>query len=580
MKWFDRVEETTQIVGTGNITPLGAVRGHRAFADVLSNGDLFYYAVYHLHQNEFETGVGQFVTGSPNVIARQSVISSSNANALVSFTAGTKRVYLTWGQIGATGAAKLHPPCRVVSTSNIFIATALNAGDSIDGVTLANGDRVLVAGQSTTSQNGIYVAGVTPSRAVDMQDGDGAAGAVIVVTSGTHSGSVWSCRQGAGSDVVGSNSLTFGTFQGSDATLAALAAYNTNGILCQTAADTFTGRTITGTANRVTVTNGDGVSGNPTLTLPQDFHTGASVRLSRLSLDTSPPTSWGFENRASGMTGATQAGSLYAPVCSSAATSNCIGLSVQALLEAASFTTANAMGILVNNLNLGAGSAATENSGIRILNQAGATTNSGVKCEVSAGSNKWGWNGSGTANNLTNGAWFFGQMSAPTPGSNQAAVYAADVSGTAEIFVKDEAGTATQISPHPASIMDSHAGLMNAIGLSPVSVPWGYQSDQAELGVRVTADVSAAIRCIEYLMSLAGKPVQLITESAIDRSQSWEQVRADELERWTEAAQLADIRRSAWLSTPFWLREDDLPDLPPKPVAKPRPAWITERNQI
>lgn len=53
-----------------------------------------------------------------------------------------------------------------------------------------------------------------------------------------------------------------------DTTLTSLAAYNTNGILTQTAADTFTGRTITGTANQVTVTNGDGVSGNPTLALP------------------------------------------------------------------------------------------------------------------------------------------------------------------------------------------------------------------------------------------------------------------------------------------------------------------------
>jgi hypothetical protein len=61
-----------------------------------------------------------------------------------------------------------------------------------------------------------------------------------------------------------------------DATLTALAAYNTNGLLTQTSADTFTGRTITGTANQVVVTNGDGVAGNPTLATPQNIHTGAS----------------------------------------------------------------------------------------------------------------------------------------------------------------------------------------------------------------------------------------------------------------------------------------------------------------
>ena len=38
----------------------------------------------------------------------------------------------------------------------------------------------------------------------------------------------------------------------------------------------FTQRTITGTTNQITVTNGDGVSGNPTLSLPQNIHTGAS----------------------------------------------------------------------------------------------------------------------------------------------------------------------------------------------------------------------------------------------------------------------------------------------------------------
>lgn len=58
------------------------------------------------------------------------------------------------------------------------------------------------------------------------------------------------------------------SFQTADTTLTALAAYNTNGLLTQTAADTFAGRTITGTSNEIDVSNGNGVSGNPTLSLP------------------------------------------------------------------------------------------------------------------------------------------------------------------------------------------------------------------------------------------------------------------------------------------------------------------------
>ena len=47
---------------------------------------------------------------------------------------------------------------RVASTANVVIASALEAGDIIDGVTLVAGDRVLLKNQTTASQNGIYVA--------------------------------------------------------------------------------------------------------------------------------------------------------------------------------------------------------------------------------------------------------------------------------------------------------------------------------------------------------------------------------------------------------------------------------------
>lgn len=72
-------------------------------------------------------------------------------------------------------------------------------------------------------------------------------------------------------------SIATGTYQPLDDTLTALAAYNTNGLLTQTAADTFIGRTITGTTSRLSVTNGDGVSGNPTLDIDAAYVGQASI---------------------------------------------------------------------------------------------------------------------------------------------------------------------------------------------------------------------------------------------------------------------------------------------------------------
>lgn len=75
---------------------------------------------------------------------------------------------------------------RVATTGNITIATALNSGDTIDGVTLANGDRVLVKDQSTASQNGIYVVAASPGRSTDADSSAEVTGGLTVwVNEGT-----------------------------------------------------------------------------------------------------------------------------------------------------------------------------------------------------------------------------------------------------------------------------------------------------------------------------------------------------------------------------------------------------------
>lgn len=72
--------------------------------------------------------------------------------------------------------------------------------------------------------------------------------------------------------------------QPKDETLTALANLDsTKGIVVQTGTDTFTKRTIVGTNNQVVVTNGTGESGDPTLSLPQDIHTGANPTFANIT---------------------------------------------------------------------------------------------------------------------------------------------------------------------------------------------------------------------------------------------------------------------------------------------------------
>ena len=93
----------------------------------------------------------------------------------------------TKGQVdGIISGLDVKQSCRVATVGPITIATGLNSGDVIDGVTLANGDRVLVKDQTAPAQNGIYVAGVTPARSTDADtSAEVTAGLFTFVSEGT-----------------------------------------------------------------------------------------------------------------------------------------------------------------------------------------------------------------------------------------------------------------------------------------------------------------------------------------------------------------------------------------------------------
>ena len=77
----DRVKETSTTNGTGTLTLSGAVTGFQAFT-AIGNGNTTYYGIYN-GDTQWEVGIGTVGSGT---LSRDTVLSSSNAGSLVSFT--------------------------------------------------------------------------------------------------------------------------------------------------------------------------------------------------------------------------------------------------------------------------------------------------------------------------------------------------------------------------------------------------------------------------------------------------------------------------------------------------------------
>jgi hypothetical protein len=115
----------------------------------------------------------------------------------------------------AAGGVYWKNPVRVAAPINITISSP---GAAIDGVTLANGDRVALVSQSTGSQNGIYVfngaaAALTRSSDADTS-GEVPSGIAFWVSEGTvNADTAWTLTTND-PIVLGTTSLTFVQFSG------------------------------------------------------------------------------------------------------------------------------------------------------------------------------------------------------------------------------------------------------------------------------------------------------------------------------------------------------------------------------
>ena len=101
--------------------------------------------------------------------------------------------------------------CEAATTANITLSSDLQNGDTIDGVTLATGDQVLVKNQSTDSQNGIYtvVSSGTASRSTEYDAIAEISGQMVVINQGSsNDNTIWLCTTNSNA-TLGSDSITF-----------------------------------------------------------------------------------------------------------------------------------------------------------------------------------------------------------------------------------------------------------------------------------------------------------------------------------------------------------------------------------
>ncbi len=220
----------------GSATTIEAIGGSGSFADLFtsrtqntflaapngSNGAATFRAMVaadvpslaHTKISDFDTGVR---TNRLDQMAAPTGSVSLNSQTITNLSDPVNtQDAATRGFVEATAQGlDVKDSCVAATTGNITISTALNNGDTLDGVTLSTNDRVLVKDQNTSSENGIYVVGSSPARADDLAAGSDAAGMFTFVEQGTvNADNGFVCTSNKGSAVVGTNNLTYAQFSG------------------------------------------------------------------------------------------------------------------------------------------------------------------------------------------------------------------------------------------------------------------------------------------------------------------------------------------------------------------------------
>jgi hypothetical protein len=159
----DRVKETSTTTGTGDFTLAGAVTDFESFNSGVGTDNTTYYAIVNPGQNEWEVGLGTL--SASTTLQRTTIISSSNSDAAVTFTSGSKDVFCTLPASKAvvedassnvalpadlTVGALLKMPTNTANKILIADGTSFEEVDMSGDATIASGGALTLANTAVT----------------------------------------------------------------------------------------------------------------------------------------------------------------------------------------------------------------------------------------------------------------------------------------------------------------------------------------------------------------------------------------------------------------------------------------------
>ena len=139
----DRVKETSTTTGTGTLDLAGAETGYEGFVAGIGDGNTTYYAIELNSAGEWEVGIGTVTDAAPDTLSRDTIISSSNGDAAVNFSAGTKNVFCT------LPAKRTISPVMTATGFVVTHASTLDEDQTLDSGVLAG--PVTITGTQTVT---------------------------------------------------------------------------------------------------------------------------------------------------------------------------------------------------------------------------------------------------------------------------------------------------------------------------------------------------------------------------------------------------------------------------------------------